>query len=291
MTVRCGNRKAHGTDHLTGAYHRDSAEVRACYAAGATGIPSLEEEAADQEALAELMAEQAVERYFEDRGYEEARFQEQQEARLGVVQFGDAMAAAEAARELEVAAAAPAKSPLTFVEQFSQMVQAQKDGTPVAALAYSDEVVTQAESGPELAAPQGVPEPVATPQPDRPVLATEPVYDGVYTVETPGGHRTLQLRTQGPKESFAPGKQIASFLSGPDNERDYTGFAFVEGGRAKVWKKHKANVALLRDLETLLSDPSGALTMAHCFRCHRPLTVPASVHAGLGPECAKKVGS
>lgn len=40
----------------------------------------------------ELAAERAVERYFEDRGYWDAREQEDMEARRGVVQFEDAYA-------------------------------------------------------------------------------------------------------------------------------------------------------------------------------------------------------
>lgn len=47
-----------------------------------------------QTAKAEYEAEMANERWFEDRGYDEARFQEDMEAKMGVQSFADAMAEA-----------------------------------------------------------------------------------------------------------------------------------------------------------------------------------------------------
>lgn len=123
-----------------------------------------------------------------------------------------------------------------------------------------------------------------------------PLYDGVYTIETAdvsgSSHRTFRLKTQAKDADFAPGNQIIEYLSGPDNDSDYTGFGFVDrnalGYFVRVWKRYKDNVALQRDAETLLSDPDGALSSAQCFACHRTLTVPASVNQGYGPECIKK---
>lgn len=119
-----------------------------------------------------------------------------------------------------------------------------------------------------------------------------PVWDGIYTYETSEGHRTFRLRTQGAGEDFAPGRQVIAYLSGSDNDSDYTGFGFVEsterGYVVRVWKRFKGNHALVRDASLFLGAPDAALQSAHCFRCHRTLTVPASIHAGLGPECAKK---
>jgi hypothetical protein len=132
--------------------------------------------------------------------------------------------------------------------------------------------------------------PAVTPQPPF-VSAPEPVIlDGIYTIESAEGHRTLRLRTQEADAEFAPGQQVIEFLSGPDNERDYTGFGFIKGGQLKRWKRFATNAALLRDAETLLADPSGALKVAHCARCHRKLTVPSSINAMVGPECSKKMG-
>ncbi|MDE1971441.1 MAG: hypothetical protein KGI50_07750, partial [Patescibacteria group bacterium] len=46
-------------------------------------------------------------------------------------------------------------------------------------------------------------------------------------------------------------------------------------------------------VQRILDDPQGtglayALKETKCCRCGRDLTVPASIHAGLGPGCARK---
>lgn len=117
---------------------------------------------------------------------------------------------------------------------------------------------------------------------------SETLYDGIYTVEAPGAHRTFRLRTQREDADFMPGAQLIAFLSGADNDSDYTNFGSIKDGKLKAWRRFTGNIALVRDAETLLADPAGALSSASCFRCGRTLTVPASVHNGLGPECAKK---
>jgi hypothetical protein len=74
--IRCGA-------HPRGVkvYHDSVETVRFCYA-------TMREQIAQQQA--ELAAERANERYFEDRGWEEARAQEDYEARMGMVDFGTA---------------------------------------------------------------------------------------------------------------------------------------------------------------------------------------------------------
>lgn len=78
--VRCGNH--HRGDHI---YHDSARAVQVCY-----------RKAADDRAqqAGEIAAEAAVERYFEDRGYWEARAQEDHEAACGVIPFDVAMAEA-----------------------------------------------------------------------------------------------------------------------------------------------------------------------------------------------------
>lgn len=147
----------------------------------------------------------------------------------------------------------------------------------------------------EIAYAMGVPRPVTRAgtltQAGRPD-------DGFYTVVfTDGDYRTIRLRTQEPDASFAPGEQVASFLSGPDNESDYTGFAFVKAdGRYFLWKRFRQETRLDRALNVLLSDPDGAgeeyaLRSGRCRRCNRQLTVPASINRGFGPTCAGIVGA
>jgi hypothetical protein len=81
--VRCGN---HGrtapSEHV---HHANPASVRECYRLAA-------QMEADQ--AAEIAAELAYERHLEDRGYWDARAQEDWEERHGVIQFEDAYRAA-----------------------------------------------------------------------------------------------------------------------------------------------------------------------------------------------------
>jgi hypothetical protein len=76
--VRCGNHP-YGTD----VRHDDAAAVRACYEG------SRAEQAAFEDAAE---AERQVERALEDRGYWEAREDEEREAAAGVIPFGEAYA-------------------------------------------------------------------------------------------------------------------------------------------------------------------------------------------------------
>lgn len=141
-----------------------------------------------------------------------------------------------------------------------------------------------------------------------PASATEPVDprprpievpEGTFTVEYPdGSYETLRIR----REAWADGKAVASFLSGPDNETSFTGFAFVGlGPEVRVWSRF-ANLKGSRKVDALrvilLGDPEEnaglreayAMRSGRCGRCGRKLTVPASLHRGLGPECAEKLG-
>jgi hypothetical protein len=70
--VRCGN---------CGARHASAKAVNLCYLRGAE---------LDAESAAEIAAEAAYERHLEDRGYWEARAQEDHENRYGVIQFDEA---------------------------------------------------------------------------------------------------------------------------------------------------------------------------------------------------------
>jgi hypothetical protein len=115
--------------------------------------------------------------------------------------------------------------------------------------------------------------------------------NGTYTVVLDdGSHVTLRLKDWNEK-------RIATYLAGSDNDSDYVGFAFINGTRINLWKRFQNNsisrIALA--LETLLTgDPGEAglrysMESGNCYRCGRTLTVPASIHRGLGPECASKM--
>lgn len=252
MPVRCGNKSAH---HDAPASHDTIAQVRLCFSRPG-GVPSIQDEIDDQVGAVEreeFDPDAAYERYLEDGGRHAAQVAwEAAEEERGLDPFAEvARDEARYERTLEDAG----RDETLLAEQ----VEARAGVVPFA------EAYAQA-------------------------VAPEPVYDGVYTVVRPDEtHRTFRLRTQAPDAKFAPGKQVIEHLSGADNEGDYTAFGFVADGRVQVWKAHRGNVALLRDAEALLADPSAALVAAHCFRCGRRLTVPASLNQGYGPECAKKV--
>ena len=122
-----------------------------------------------------------------------------------------------------------------------------------------------------------------------------PIPDGRYTVSWDDQYKTLRVRTQDETSDFMPGRAIIQHLTGSNNDADYTSFAHVdETGSVRIWKKHQTNGLLREAVKILLDSPqkaaeSYAVESGTCSRCGRTLTVPASLNAGLGPECAKMV--
>jgi len=118
----------------------------------------------------------------------------------------------------------------------------------------------------------------------------EGVRPGVYTMSYRDGHsRTFRIQVQASTADFAPGEAIISFLSGSDNTRDYTSFGFVRSNHLVAWKRFReGDTGLLDDAQAFLADPSQARAALECIRCHRLLTTPESIEAGVGPECREK---
>lgn len=113
--------------------------------------------------------------------------------------------------------------------------------------------------------------------------------DGTYTLTNSlGEHRTFRLKTQRDDDDFMPGAQIIQFLSGPNNERDYTSFGHIRNSSLSVWKKHRDNTDLMQAVRAFLKDPSRAEMAANCYRCGHLLTTPESIATGWGPECSKR---
>lgn len=142
-------------------------------------------------------------------------------------------------------------------------------------------------------------------------------YDGEFTFanDGTGQRRTFRLQTMPADAEFAPGARVVSVLTGPDNERDYRGFAFVVEGDVglALWRRFKddpeflAYVAMMEayflkacrrgfkrsdNSEGLDHVPSGnrysVSESRRCVRCGRLLTTPESIAAGIGPVCAEK---
>ena len=116
------------------------------------------------------------------------------------------------------------------------------------------------------------------------------VAPGTYTLETAQGHRTFRIRVQRTNAKFAPGRTLIEYLSGADNEGDYTGFGFInQGSVLKPWKRfEEGNTALLADAREFLAHPERATAALNCIRCNALLTTPESLARGMGPKCASK---
>lgn len=138
-----------------------------------------------------------------------------------------------------------------------------------------------------------------------PVKQLEPIIpvivNGTFTIvlNESGDYRTLRITDADGKLNQVEGTQIVSYLSGSDNESNYTGCAFLQGTTVKVWSKFKADTALTKAIDVLVTadketriDLGSAYAMeaGRCWRCNRKLTVPASLHRGVGPDCAEKLG-
>jgi hypothetical protein len=131
--------------------------------------------------------------------------------------------------------------------------------------------------------------------PTAPAIKTIAVLDGIYTIAYPGGkHRTLRVKT--PLKGNLANRTILEFLSGSDNTSDYTGFAFLDGQTIRLWRRFAESGDLLEAAKVLVKDPETAGLLyaeesGRCYRCNRLLTVPASLHRGLGPVCAGVFGA
>lgn len=124
--------------------------------------------------------------------------------------------------------------------------------------------------------------------------------DGRFTVVLASGERrTIRIRTQPTDAGFAAGERIMAYLSGADNDTAYTRFAFYSlkgDGKVHIWARFAAESVLAQCARVLedvdAAEAAGlayALESGNCWRCGHTLTVPASIHAGVGPECAKKL--
>lgn len=123
------------------------------------------------------------------------------------------------------------------------------------------------------------------------------VPDGRYTVVFEDGeYKTVKVSRQGKDADFMPGRALLSYLSGSDNDTDYTRFGHVdEQGSVRIWKKHQGVKALSEAVKVLLGDPKAAskayaAESGCCGVCGRTLTTPESLAAGIGPVCAERTG-
>lgn len=135
-----------------------------------------------------------------------------------------------------------------------------------------------------------------TPPEPKPEIKTA-VPDGRYSIiYSSGQYRTLRIRT--PKSGDLAGKRILSYKEG----HSYHGFGFLcVNGTVAFWKRFRQENQLTPErlpriqhaVDRILEDPQAAglayaMKENRCCRCGKELTVPASIHKGLGPDCAGK---
>lgn len=93
---------------------------------------------------------------------------------------------------------------------------------------------------------------------------------------------------------------FVSYLSGPENSSDYTHLGMIRGGKFSTTKAsnrlinsqvYKAFRWVWEHLANGQMPPKTEIFHeGRCGRCGRMLTVPESIEAGIGPECAGKMG-
>ena len=133
-----------------------------------------------------------------------------------------------------------------------------------------------------------------------PAVTVKTVPNGFYTVaDGHGGHVTFRISN----EAWCDGKTVISYLNGSDNTRSYKAFGFITADGLKVWQAHRDNGRVVASAQYLLTGSvdearseflnqaeANAMSSNTCLCCLRLLTVPASVHRGLGPVCAERMG-
>ena len=117
----------------------------------------------------------------------------------------------------------------------------------------------------------------------------------IFTVVSLKSHTRFTYRMRAAdKDDLAAPVRFVDLLTGPCNTRDYTYIGFTRQ-RIFVAKGESPGVEAFKWLYARLS--AGVLPSTcwvhhegRCGRCGRVLTVPESLAAGLGPECAGRVG-
>lgn len=139
-----------------------------------------------------------------------------------------------------------------------------------------------------------------TPEVHKQMVEAQKLALGTFTVVQPdGSYLTIRAALKGDNSTMA-GKVLLSYLNGPDNERSFQACAFINpNGSVTLWKRFRDGcqkyadayaVVMNSDEDRQAAGEAYALRSGNCYNCGRKLTVPASIHRGLGPDCAAKLG-
>jgi hypothetical protein len=131
-----------------------------------------------------------------------------------------------------------------------------------------------------------------------------------------GRHHTFHVYKSEPRKGFTQPSWFIKILTGPDNtlSEDYTYIGMLEGGIVNQWDhapriKLTSKSAYREEAEPVkiarwaikviwqatdgryrLPPGYSIKHMGRCGRCGRPLTHPASLDTGIGPDCAAEMG-
>lgn len=112
-----------------------------------------------------------------------------------------------------------------------------------------------------------------------------------------GAHFTYKIQKNDKANNF-----FVKVLTGPDNVSDYTYIGMIVDGQFKTTAKSKMRRGsapvdvitwALTNFNQNGKEMPAQMEVWHtgrCGRCGRPLTVPASVASGIGPDCAAQMG-
>lgn len=111
--------------------------------------------------------------------------------------------------------------------------------------------------------------------------------------ETTGSRFTYRVNKHAERDHW-----FVSLLTGSDNEADYSYMGMIKGSRVVPTRasRTKGDAPSFKAIDWFWNrlNNTGQLPKAcefwhegKCGRCARPLTVPASIASGFGPECIK----
>jgi hypothetical protein len=109
-----------------------------------------------------------------------------------------------------------------------------------------------------------------------------------------GVRYTFKMRLAKETDDSKPQTWFVSLLTGPDNWTNYSYMGIVQSGKFRTTTKTKISGAPVAGFQWFFDrvvankaiDGLEVWHAGHCGRCGRTLTVPESIEAGFGPECA-----